>query len=230
MSRLFTDEELEELGKLTIDKLKEAADAGDTERVKELADQMYGEWAFLHDGYNAWVIGLQAYIYDNFGLEHYEKAERYAHGTVEAKVAFDMEMGDMSFEENVRQHCAALKGHVFQPITVTEDDEKVIVKVDPCGSGGRMLQKGAYEKGGARIKEACDITWGLEDFPSYCTHCPMGEQLGVDGGGIMRFTHDVDGFESGREVGPACTYLLYKDPADIPEKCYTRIGRKKPEA
>ena len=230
MSRLFSDEELEDLGKLTIDKLKDAADAGDMEKVKELADQMYNEWAFLHDGYASWTIGLQAYIYNNFGLEEYDKAERYAHGVVEAKVAFDMEIGEMTFEENVRQHCQALKGHVFQPITVMEDDEKIIIDVPPCGSGGRMIQKGAYEKGGARIKEACDITWGLPDFPSYCTHCPMMEQMGVDTAGIIRFTHDIEGKTSGMEVGPNCRYLLYKDQNDIPEEFYKRIGREKPKA
>ena len=32
MSRLFTDEELRELGTLTIDKLKAAADQGDAEK------------------------------------------------------------------------------------------------------------------------------------------------------------------------------------------------------
>ncbi|NLO27116.1 MAG: hypothetical protein GX113_02890 [Actinobacteria bacterium] len=43
------------------------------------------------------------------------------------------------------------------------------------------------------------ITWGMEDFPIYCVHCPVMEALDV-----------------------------YKDPNDIPEEFYTRRGKKKP--
>ncbi len=87
MSRLFTDEELRELGTLTIDKLKAAADQGDAEKAKALADKMYGQLAFLHDGYMCWISGLLTWIYEHYGIEKVEEAEKFAH-TVEGKIAF----------------------------------------------------------------------------------------------------------------------------------------------
>ena len=225
--RLFTEEELEDLGKLTITKAKEAADAGDAERCKALIDQMYEELAMLHDASTVWVTGLQSFIYNNYGLEALKEAERYAHG-IEGKLVFNLEMGDMTVRENVEQHCSGVKGHVHQDIEVVEEDDWIDVIVRPCGSGGMLMNRGAYEEGCARISEACPETWGLPDFPIYCVHCPMGEQGAVDAGGVMRFVHPTDGMESGKDLGPNCVYRIYKDPKDIPEDYFTRIGKKRP--
>ena len=224
MSRIFTEEELKDLGVLTIDKLKAAADAGDAETVKALADKMYSQLAYLHDGYMCWVTGLLTWIYENHGADAVESAEYAAH-TLEAKVAFLPTEG-LTFKQEVEKHCDTLKGHVYQPITVTEDDEKVVVSVSPCGSGGRLIEKEAYSKGFARLKEKCPITWGLGDFPIYCCHCPVMEMMSVDSGSNIRFVHPTG--ESGESVGPNCEYHMYKNQADIPEKYYERIGKKRP--
>ena len=224
MSRIFTDEELKEMGTLTIDRLKAAADKGDTEAVKTLADKMYQQLAFLHDGYMCWVSALLTWIYDNYGVDALAKAEVFAH-TLEAKVAFPPH-GDVTFKESVEHHCDALMGHVYQPITVTEDDEKVVVAVTPCGSGGRLIQKGAYEKGYATIKEKCPITWGLGDLPIYCCHCPVMEQMRFDDGEISRFVQYSG--DSGKCIGPDCESVFYKNKADIPEEYFTRLGKDRP--
>ncbi len=225
MSRIFTDEELKEMGTLTIDKLKAAADTGDTEKVKRLADKMYSQLGTLHDGATAWISALLTFIYENYGAETLEKAELFAH-SLEEKVAMPQSDG-APFREAVEHHCDMLMGHVFQPITVTEDDEKVMITVDPCGSGGRMVQWGSYEKGFARVKEKCPITWGLGDLPIYCVHCPVTEMMTLDAGLGFRWVHPTG--DSGMDVGPNCAYWMYKDPKDIPEEYYTRLGRKKPE-
>ena len=226
MSRIFTDEELNELGALTIDKLKAAADDGDAESVKALADKMYSQLAYLHDGYMSWVSGLLTWIYENHGIDAVEEAEKLAHG-LEAKVAFLPSPG-LTFKQEVEKHCDTLKGHVYQPITVTEDDEKVVISVNPCGSGGRLMQMDAYSKGFAILKEKCPITWGLGDFPIYCAHCPVMEIMSLDNGEYMRFVHPTG--DTGKSVGPACQYHMYKDPANIPEEYFTRIGKKRPGA
>ena len=226
MDRIFTDAELKNLGTLTIDKLKAAADEGDAEAVKSLADRMYSQLAFLHDGYMCWVSGLLTWIYENYGIDAVEAAEKAAH-TLEAKVAFPPH-GDITFRQSVEKHCDALMGHVFQPITVTEDDEKVVVSVEPCGSGGRLIEMGAYTKGFATLKEKCPITWGLGDLPIYCCHCPAMEMLSLENGMNMRFVHPTG--DSGKSVGPSCEYHMYKNPADIPEEYYSRIGKKRPDA
>ena len=50
-NRVFTQEELEEMGKRTIDLLTEAIEAGDKERAKKLAGRMYREFSAMHDLY-----------------------------------------------------------------------------------------------------------------------------------------------------------------------------------
>lgn len=220
--RVFTQQELEDLAMLPLDKLKNAIIAGETEKALSLADELYNGFTFLHDGYFCWISGLLTHIYNKYGVEAVEEAEREAH-TLEGKIAFPP-LGEMSFKEVVQHTAKALHGHVHQPMTIEEDDKKVIITVDPCGSGGRLIEKGAYEAGFAKIKEPCNLTWGMADFPIYCVHCPIGEMLEIENTGNFRFAHGIHEIS---EVGPSCRYLLYKEPENIPEEYYARIGKTK---
>jgi len=199
----------------------EAIDAGKKEEAKELAKRMYQEFNYLHDGYFFWVTGLQTYIYENYGIDAVEAAERKAH-TIEAKVVFKPpEKTDI---RSLVEHLASgLRGHL-QPITIREDDEKVSLTMQPCGSGERLIQMGGYDVGLARIKNPHRITWGMKDFPIYCVHCPVMEMLQIENTGSFGATHIV----AQPIYQGSCQFAFYKNPADIPEEFYTRIGKKKP--
>ena len=219
--RVFTDKELEEMGRRTLDLLLEAIDSEDKEEAKDLARRMYKEFNYLHDGYFTWVTGLQTYIYQKMGIDAVEEAERQAH-TIESRIAF-IPSGETDFRARVENLVGGLRGHL-QPITVAEDEEKVTITMEPCGSGERLIQMGGYEEGLARVKEPHRITWGMEDFPLYCVHCPVMEVLDIENNGdfgICHFVSDPIGEEH-------CQFVFYKDPANIPEEFYTRIGKKKP--
>ncbi len=219
--RVFTDKELEEMGTRTLDQVLEAIDAGSKEKAKELANRMYREFNHLHDGYFTWVTGLQTYIYDKLGVDAVEEAERQAH-TIESKIAF-IPSGETDFRKRVEGMAGGLQGHL-QPITVREDDEKVTITMKPCGSGKRLILMGGYDAGLGRVKEAHRITWGQKDFPLYCVHCPVMEALDIENTGDFAFCHFVSD-PIGEED---CQFVFYKDPADIPEEFYTRIGKEKP--
>jgi len=47
--RWFSDEELEEMWRPTMDRASEAIEAGDLEQAKALCEAMKHEWRFLHD-------------------------------------------------------------------------------------------------------------------------------------------------------------------------------------
>jgi hypothetical protein len=221
--RVFTDKELDEMGTRTLDLVLKAIDAGGKEKAKELAQRMYKEFNYLHDGYMFWVTGLLSYIYRKYGIDAVEEAEREAH-TIEAKVVFQpSEKTDI--RSRVEHMLSGLRGHL-QPITVKEDDEKITVTMMPCGSGERLIQKGGYESGLARVKKPHRITWGMKDFPIYCVHCPVMEILDVENTGNFVSAHIVH--EPLCEEH--CHFAFYKNPKDIPEKFYTRIGKKKPAA
>ena len=49
--RIFTDDELKEMGTPTLDLIKKAVDSGEKERAKELASRLQSEIGHLHDGY-----------------------------------------------------------------------------------------------------------------------------------------------------------------------------------
>jgi hypothetical protein len=219
--RVFTDQELKEMGTRTLDLILEAIDSGDKVRAKELAQRMYKEFNHLHDGYMFWVTGLQTYIYQKYGIKDLEEAERMAH-TIEAKIVFKpSEKTD--FRSKVEHQVGGFRGHL-QPIKVEEDDEKVTITMQPCGSGERLIQKGGYEAGLARIKEPHCITWGMPDFPMYCIHCPIMEMQAIERNGDFNTIHEV---ETPIKNG-SCHWVFYKDPSRIPEKYYTRIGKQKP--
>ena len=173
----------------------------------------------------SWVTGLQTYIYENHGIEALEQAERYAHGKEGELVFLPPESTEFKF--TVKRMANELHGHVYQPMTITEDDEKVVITNSPCGSGGRLIKMGAYspEIGLAKIKEPCNLTFGTEDFPIYCVHCPLFNMLGYEDTGDFIFVNDPPPVD-----GSCCTFTFYKDRKDIPEYYYTRLGKVKPEA
>jgi hypothetical protein len=223
-NRVFTDKELEEMGTRTLDLVVEAIDAGDKEKAKDLAKRMYQEFNHLHDGYMTWVTALLTFIYNNYGVDVLEKAEREAH-TREAKFVFKSE-GNPNFRERVQALAGGFRGHL-QPITIAEDDEKVTITMKPCGSGKRIIDMGGYEPeiGLAKVKEAHRITYGMKDFPIYCVHCPVMEMLDIERTGDFGSVHIVSD-PIGQEH---CQFAFYKNNKDIPEESYTRIGKEKPD-
>lgn len=230
MSRLFTDEELKELSIPHKERCIAAIEAGDKEAALKHLNAMYDAAAFLHDGATAWIAGLQTHIYNKYGAKALEEAEREGH-TLEMKVALKPAKGDdkyRDFKAHIIHTANTLHGHVHQPMTIEEDDEKITFTVDPCGSGGRLMQWGSYdpEIGFAKIKEACPMTYGLSDFPCYCVHCPVTEMLGMDKTGLFRRVHP----RTQEEVdSPRCQFVFYKHQEDIPDFYFTRIGYEKPE-
>ena len=220
---IFTEQELEEMGARTLDLIVAAIDANNGEKAKELAKRMYKEFNLLHDGSMFWISGLQSYIYKKLGTDALEEAERDAH-TMEAKTVFQPpEKTDL--RSKVEHLAGVLRGHL-QPIAIEEDDAKICLTMQPCGSGERIIQKGGYapEVGLARIENSHPITWGRKDFPIYCVHCPILERMEVEAMGRLGACRVVaDPIQHG-----SCQFVFYKNPDDIPEEFYTRIGKEKP--
>src|ERR1035441_8369600 len=220
-NRLFSDEELREMERRTLDVAQEAIEQGDKQKAKELVNRMYEEFNHLHDGYMFWVTGLQTYIYHNYGIDAVEKAEREAH-TIEGKTVFKPSK-ETDMRSMIIRMSKGLRGHL-QPLTIEEEDEKIVITMKPCGSGERIIEKGGYEAGLAIVKDPHRITWGMKDFPIYCVHCPVMETLGFEGTGDLQPVHLAHepmrhGF---------CHFAYYKDPANIPEEYYRRLGKEKP--
>ena len=221
-NRAFTAEELRGMEARTLDLLQAAIAAGDKDLARQLAQRMQEEFNFLHDGYMFWVAGLQTYIYDNHGIDELEAAERLSH-TIEMNTVFKTSGEKPDFRERIKFAAKAMRGHM-QPIEIKEDDEKVVITMKPCGSGERIIEKGGYEAGLATVKERHAITYGFENMPVYCVHCPAVELLMVEGTGELDMVRLI---KEDRKHG-FCHFGFYKNPKNIPEELYTRIGKTKP--
>ena len=121
----------------------------------------------------------------------------------------------------------ALRQHSMYPnLTVEEDDEKFILTMQPCGSGGRLIDSGAYEGplGYAKLKKPGPHTWGEADLPIYCAHCPWAQEIfpvSEVGEGMQLWIH-ASPFP--KKPGDPCVQYVYKDPKYVPDRYYERVG------
>ena len=224
---LFRDDELREMEKRSVDRLVEAVDAGDSEGAKKIAQRMYNEFTAMHDLYRDWVTATLSEVGKRFGDEALEavmnEGVKAWWGPTSARLS------DLSqpLAKRIRMFVAGLRGHL-QPMEIEEDDEKVVIKMLPCGSGGRLVREGKYEGPDAflTVEGAQFLTYGRDEFPVYCAHEPPMEAIQIDERGspfvVVEPAHDLK-----REH---CRFLIYKDPENVPEKYSERLGRKKPSA
>ena len=71
--RFFSEEEIREMGKRTVDRLTEAIDAGDAEQAKKIANRMYNEFLGMHDLYRNWTTATLSEVGKRFGDEVLEE-------------------------------------------------------------------------------------------------------------------------------------------------------------
>ncbi len=224
---LFSEEELREMEKRTVDRLVEAIDAGETEKAKKIAQRMYKEFESMHDLYRDWSAATLSSVGRNCGTETlekvlYEGVEAWWGPTVEKIGGSD----SSTLAKRIKMFVAGLHGHL-QPLHIVEDEEKVVIQMHPCGSGGRLVLEGKYEGPNAllQIEGAQTLTYGRDSFPVYCAHEPPMEQIDMDKNGAPFVV-----IEPAAQIGKEhCNFIIYKNPDDVPERYYERVGREKPK-
>ena len=222
--RVFTDEELKEMGRRTLDVLLEAIDTDNKEKAKELANRMYQESRGMHDMMCVQLTGLMSYIYETHGEEDFYHAIRRMIGSYSDERAEQYAKAD--FRQRVEIRAAGLRGHL-EPMTVVEDDEKICMRMEPCGSGEMLVKEGNYgpPRNFAMIQKAHPMTYNMNDFPIYCTHAPIIELLWIEKYGEPACVV----YPAEKMARGGCWYCLYKDPKYIPDEVYERVGREKPK-
>ena len=124
----------------------------------------------------------------------------------------------------IKMFISGLHGHL-QPLEISEDSEKITVKMKPCGSGGRLVQEGKYEGRDSflMLKKAQKITYGRTDFPVYCAHEAAMENVDFEDDGTPFVI-----VEPAKEIGKDyCSFICYKKDSYVPKKYYERLGYKK---
>jgi len=211
--KVFTPEELKELGQQRKELIQTSIDAGDKERAKKLTRQMHREFLSLHDIYRDWIASLLSFIGRRYGDEAVHNAlQEY----------FDMLMqslgkayADQDLRRMAEMAAAGLRGHLH-PFEVEEDEEKFTFVLNPCGSGGRLMVEGKYGPpcNFFKIQKAQEMTFQQQDFPVYCSHC-FFQNIGPTKAGNSPLPIVVPPKQMGKEP---CRAYLYKDPSRCPEE------------
>jgi hypothetical protein len=229
--RWFSDEELEQLSRPTMDRALEAIDAGDGEEAKRLCEEMKHESQFMHDLLVDGVAGLISFVKAKLGDEGVEEAwtyslERSWKRPVETIAATDRRQIARALASTWRAHSTSGVGPNPGAFVISEDDEKLTFTMNPCGSGQRLWRNRRYGPEGFGVTDgAHDWSYGREGFPLYCTHCAfMNETLPIRWIGHPVYPSDPpEDFDR-----DPCTWYWYKDPADIPARHWERYGMSKP--
>lgn len=223
--RWFSDDERAALGRRTLDVLLDAIDRGDKEAASGLAQRMFNEFLSMHDGYRNWVAALLSEVGRRDGDE---ALGAVMHTSVAAWWLPNLETMSARTDDRraqTKMFVAGLRGHL-QPIEVDEDDERVILRMTPCGSGGRLLLEGKYDGDGAllTIRKGSRMTYGRDDFPVYCAHEALMERINIERDGRPLVV-----VEPSPDLGTEpCSFIIYKDPDAVPPSYYARIGLATP--
>jgi hypothetical protein len=236
VGRDVRQDDWQELGIATPERIIEAIDAGRLEEAKSLAQYMIAEGKSLHDLMCDWVWDLLSRIADRFGEEAMYECLRASQATWMLRRTWKAFLR-LSVEDRVRLTAEIMRSHRCGPkqdggIEVIEEDDRFSIRMDPCGSGGRMRRGDPVDGTPSRLgapysfgttREAHDWSWGRKDVPYYCLHCAVNELLPMEWGGHPLW---VTGYDP--DASKPCHWHFYKTVEQIPEEAYRRLGHRKP--
>ncbi len=236
LGRAMRQDPPEEQGRPTPDLIEAAIDAGRLDEAKALARYMIPEGKGLHDLMCDWVWNLLTEIARRTSEEEMYQALRASQEGWMLKRTWKGFLG-LSVEARMQISAEIMRSHHGGPkqdggATITEDDERYSIAMDPCGSGGRMRRGDPVDGTPSRLgppynfgatEKAYDWSWNRTGVPYYCLHCAVNEMLPMEWGGHPLWVTDYD-----PDASKPCVWHFYKRAEDIPERYYTRLGRTKP--
>jgi hypothetical protein len=238
LGRKVRQDDWDDLGAATSEKIVEAIDDGRLNEAKELARYIIPEGKALHDLMCDWVWDLLSQVAKRHGEQDmYESLRDSQSGWMLRRTWRGFLQ--LPVEERVQLTAEIMRSHRCGPnqdggIDVIEDDEKYSIRMDPCGSGGRMRRGDPVDGTGSRLEapynfgvtqEAHDWSWSKKGVPYYCIHCAVNEAMPMEWGGHPLW---VTGYDA--DAAKPCYWHFYKRADDIPEDYYTRQGFVKPAA
>jgi hypothetical protein len=219
--RLYSDHERWELSRQHVERAATALDAGDLMAARGYCQLSKAEWYPAHHIHRDWITGQLSHLYRKFGVDAaYDCVLRayndpFMEPLLQAVEQIDLRTQVETLAAGFRQHAMHFR--------IEEDDDKFVFVTEPCGSGGRLLDEGAYQypKNFARIGEKHKAGFFIEDFPVYCMHCPSANELAMKRGGpyFLMVDGDLMTVPDGN-----CNFYIFKNPDAVPDRFYRRAG------
>ena len=213
--------DLRQIDDVTVSRLDLVAhlmEAGRWREARKAVSTACSEHHSAHDGYRNSVARVLSLILTKWGQAAVEEF-REAHG---AWPDFQP-LCDESFRTQV-EIVAGVNHMHLSSFRLIEDSSKVTLLYEPCGSGGRLINDGAYY--GTReypltlMRQPSNSTFGEKDFPVYCNHCSeMTGTILANGGSCFL----VEGWTTDHRYG-GCRMHVFKSLSAVPDEFFHRTG------
>lgn len=205
--------------------LSEAIRQGEKEEALQLLNYGIGESRKIYNTLMRFVNLWLDYAADKWGEEIVPELWQ----AVRSNPKSDQPSSDMSralgnVAEMVRLDAEMARGTYsgnsnLGNFSITEEADRYVVTVDPCGTGGMIRRSGLYGK----TKKGYPWSWGLPGVSYHCVHCALHWEIMP----IKQFGYPFRVHENVDKPEKACMRIYYKRPELIPEHYYTRVGLKK---
>lgn len=248
MSRLFSEQELDEFATPLSIHLERAANARDLAKLDWIVEEMNRECLAIYDPYVHWLGALQSFIVDRAGQAEHNRALTWVAEYAVRPFARRYEGLDARARAAKLAERLRASGSTFW---VEEDEERIRFRMEPWGperwtrgesdgearswegpsaSADRLrYPRFDYYGGGpisfAELSGPGPLTQGRPQLPA---HLAL-EVLFLEIVPIELFGFPIAAIEFG--AGEEPTYLdVYKNPADVPASVYERVGTVKPKS
>lgn len=222
------------------------------DKAKELMAQAKETWRQAHDRDVDHTYAYMSLIAEELGeasiRDMYDRVLLPLFVWRYEKFDIDKHPWDEGLEVLLLVSCEAMRGHLVGPertgdFELIEEEDRYILRFDPCGSGQRTVRGDWIEDTPARMEPPYD--WKVSEEPHdwnhytpgvclYCSHCIiLMEHMPMDRFGYPVRVIDPPVYpdtDKDPNVRQKCSWTMYKDPTQVPAEFYERTGRKKPTA
>jgi len=203
----------------------EALATGDVEHAADQVARAERQARQLKQYSIRWIAELLSWIGQTEGEDAVEAAlRRFGERNLADRADPDNDWWSVPAEVRAKVVARAMLANGAE-IEVDEDDEKIVMSFR-CGSGGWLIDSGAYQGDDAllTLTEQGPRTFGRDSMWVYCAHCSVNNEMQS-----VETTGRLTSVEFPPErAGEPCVHHVYRDADDIPEEIYVRIGKTKP--
>ena len=148
--RWFSQQELDEMARPTMDRAIEAIERGDLDAAKTLCEEMKSEWQLLHDLMAGGMAGLVSFVQERLGDDGVEEAWEYSlergwRSHAEAIVKQDRRWMVHALAANWRAHSCSGTGPESRRVHDHRGRREVHVRDEPVRVGPAAVAERAYE-------------------------------------------------------------------------------------
>jgi hypothetical protein len=223
---LFDDDERENMRFQAYALAVKAIDAGDLDLARRHLMLSKTEWYPGHHFGRDLITAQTGWILENHGVQHcWDSVEQcYNLPTMGAVLG---QIDAMPYRDQVQWLATLFHQHGMK-FDLIEDEGGFCFDTKPCGSGGRLIEEGAYAapKNLPMVKGPNVESFGVDEMPVYCMHCPGTNKYVLENGGPY-FLLVEPGIKDGRITGH-CRFNIYRSEEHVPQDVYDRVGVTRP--